>query len=109
LTLLCRNFTIKENVTRAQLDLQIFELLVGGNEKGLLAKADSSQLRESLVNFIAVASLGSPNERIIGALLKDSLNTTILEGSSKFVGEVFLPLLNSYSKTVVCLVPYSPE
>jgi len=66
-------------------------------------------LRESLVNFIAVASLGSPNERIIGALLKDSLNTTILEGSSKFVGEVFLPLLNSYSKTVVCLVPYSPE
>ena len=61
------------------------------------------------MNFIAVASLGSPNERIIGALLKDSLNTTILEGSSKFVGEVFLPLLNSYSKTVVCLVPYSPE
>lgn len=42
LTLLCRNFIIKENVTKAQLDLQIFELLVNGNEKGLLAKPDSS-------------------------------------------------------------------
>ena len=44
-TLLCQNAKIKESVTKAQLDLQIFEVLVNGNDKGILANSDSSQLR----------------------------------------------------------------
>jgi hypothetical protein len=42
LTLLCRNLKLKEDVTKAQLDLQIFELLVNGNAEGLLARPNSS-------------------------------------------------------------------
>ena len=41
-TLLCQNSKIKESVTQSQLDLKIFELLVNGNDKGLLANPDSS-------------------------------------------------------------------
>ena len=44
-TLLCLNSKIKESVTKAQLDLQIFELLVNGNDKGILANPESSELR----------------------------------------------------------------
>jgi hypothetical protein len=64
-------------------------------------------LRETLVDFIGKASLGSENERIIGALLKDSLNSIALESSQLFIAEIFLPLLNSYSKTVVNLLPFN--
>lgn len=45
----------------------------------------------------------------IGGLLKDSLVSMVLEGNKKFVNEVFLPLLNSYSKTAVCIIPYNFE
>jgi hypothetical protein len=73
----------------------------------LLSESSNKQLRERLVEFIARASLGTENERIIGALLKDSLGSMILESSQQFVAEIFLPLLNSYSKTAVSLLPFN--
>ena len=34
-------------------------------------------------------------------MLKDSLSEMILEGSQQFIAEIFLPLLNSFNKTLV--------
>jgi hypothetical protein len=51
--------------------------------------------------------LGTENEKIIGALLKDSLGSMVLESSQQFVAEIFLPLLNSYNRTTVSLLPYN--
>jgi len=39
--------------------------------------------------------------------LKDSIPNIISEGNEKFVGEIFLPLLNSYEKILLCVLPYS--
>lgn len=40
-------------------------------------------------------------------MLKDSLREMILEGSQQFIAEIFLPLLNSFNKTLVNLIPYN--
>ena len=40
-------------------------------------------------------------------MLKDSLSEMILEGSQQFIAEIFLPLLNSFNKTLVNLIPYN--
>jgi hypothetical protein len=44
---------------------------------------------------------------VIASLLKDSIPNIISQGNEKFVGEIFLPLLNSYEMISVCVLPYS--
>ena len=68
---------------------------------------DNGMLRDSFVNFITCSVLGSENEKIIGSLLKDSLTGNVTEGNQNFVGQVFLPILNSFDKVSVCILPYN--
>lgn len=73
----------------------------------MLSDSSNKLLRERLVEFIGRASLGTENEKIIGTLLKESLSSMVLESSQQFVAEIFLPLLNSFSKTAISLLPFN--
>ena len=42
-------------------------------------------------------------------MLKDSLTGKVVDISQNFVGQVFLPILDSFSKTPVCLLPYDHQ
>lgn len=41
--------------------------------------------------------------------MKESLTSTSVDQNKYFVGQVFLPILNSYSKTTICVHPYNSE
>ena len=75
----------------------------------ILTSPENSNLRDSFVNFITRSVLGSQNEKVVGLLLKDSLTGRVTEGNQNFVGQVFLPILNSFDKVSVCISPYNQQ
>jgi hypothetical protein len=85
----------------------LFEMLMSKSYQSVLSIANNEILRKNFVELIARTSLGSENETLIAQMLKDSIPNIISEGNEKFVGEIFLPLLNSYDKISVCILPYS--
>ena len=42
-------------------------------------------------------------------MLKESLTGNVIEGNQNFVGQVFLPLLNSFDKVALCVLPYNED
>ena len=81
LTLLCQSGELKQLISGAKYDLQIFEVLVGKSGEKMVSSEESKHVRQSLVEFIGRISLGSENEKVIGAMLKDSLNSAAMVSS----------------------------
>lgn len=76
---------------------------------GVLVGEKNNKLRETFVNFINRSVLGSENEKLVAEILKSSLTSSGIDQNKFFVGQVFLPILNSYSKTTLCVHPYDAE
>jgi hypothetical protein len=45
----------------------------------------------------------------VAEILKSSLTSGGIDQNQFFVGQVFLPILNSFSKTTICVHPYDTE
>lgn len=45
----------------------------------------------------------------VAEILKSSLASSAVEQNKYFVAQVFLPILNSFAKTTICMHPYNPE
>lgn len=103
------NSNIKSLINKNQYNLQIFELIVSDEYSSVLFEDGGSELREAFVHFISRSVLGSENEKTIALMLKKSLTGKAVESNKQFVGQVFLPILNSFSKTPVCLIPYDAK
>ena len=81
--------------------------MVKDKYSNIITSPDNSNLRDSFVNFITRSVLGSQNEKVVGLLLKDCLTGSVTDGNQNFVGQVFLPILNSFDKVSVCISPYN--
>ena len=97
---------IKNLVNKNQYNLKIFELLVSDEYNSMLVTAANESLRLAFVQLISRSVLGPENEKTIALMLKESLTGKVVEINQNFVAQVFLPILNSFSKTPVCIMPY---
>lgn len=84
-------------------------MLVSAQHNAILVGEKNSELRDSFVNFINRSVLGSENEKLVAQILKDSLVSSAVDQNKYFVGQVFLPILNSFAKTTICMHPYDAE
>jgi hypothetical protein len=73
----------------------------------MLVKDKNTKLRESLTKFISNSVLGTSNERCVAEILKFELMKIGSEHNQYFIGEVFLPILNSFEKRTIYVVPYN--
>ena len=106
---MCLNSGIRSLINKNLYNIKIFELLVSDAHSFLLVNESHANLRETFVQFITRSVLGSSNERMLAEMLKETLTRNVIDINKHFVGQIFLPILNSFSKSLVCLLPFDSK